>query len=254
MRLRLFLREIYIFLGFSALTAIMTWPWILNLRDAASDRGDSYAHAYWLWWDVHQTFRDPLNLFNATIFFPYKNSLAFSENDFGIAILFAPLYALGLRPLTVHSIATLAAFAFSGYGMFRLARTLTDSKGVAWVAGIVFAFLPYHFQRLPHLVLIFAGWIPLTLEALVLFARQRSWRRAIWLSFAFTMNALTCLTWFILTLLPLVLSAVFLLVWLRLWRDRDFWIRGGVAVVLAALALLPFLLPYYHVRQTHGFV
>ena len=246
-------REVIIFLAFLALTAMMTWPWILHLRDAVSDRGDSYAHAYWLWWDAHQTFHDPLNLFNATIFFPYKNSLAFSENDYGIGLLFSPLHLLGFRPVTVHSIATLTAFAFSGYGMFRLTRTLTGAKGSAWVAGIIFAFLPYRFQRLPHLPLIFAGWIPLTLEALVLFIRQRSWKRAAWLGVTFIMNALTCVTWFILTLVPFGLSAVFLLMWCRVGRDRDFWIRAGLVFVVASLALLCFMFPYYRVHQLHGF-
>ena len=250
---RKFLHETTVFLGFSLLTALMTWPWILHLRDAMSDRGDSYAHAYWLWWDAHQTFHNPLHLFNATIFFPYKYSLAFSENDYGIGLLFSPLYALGFRPVTVHSIATLIAFAFSGYGMFRLTRTLTGSRGAAWVAGIIFAFLPYHFQRLPHLPLIFAGWMPLTLEALVLFARQRCWKRAIWLGLAFTMNALTCMTWFILTLVPFGLSAVFLLMWCRVGRDRHFWIRSGLVFVVASLGLLWFMFPYLRVHEMYGF-
>ncbi|HEX8707273.1 MAG TPA: DUF4214 domain-containing protein [Pyrinomonadaceae bacterium] len=250
---RPFLRELLIFLAFFALTALMTWPWILHLRDAVSDRGDPYSIVYWLWWDYHQTFHDPLNLFQATVFYPYKYTMAFTENDYGVSLLFFPLFALGFRPLTIHSIATLVAFAFSGYGMFRLARTLTGSQGAAWIAGIIFAFLPYHFQRLPHLHLIFAGWIPLLLEALVLFARERRWRRAGWLGVAFTMNALTSITWFILTLLPLGLSAIFLLLWYRPGRDRAFWLRGGLALGAAALVLLFFMLPYYRVHQLYGF-
>src|SRR3954469_6676571 len=158
---RPFCREILIFVAFIVLTAVMTWPWVLNLRDATSDRGDCYVHAYWLWWDYHQTFHDPLHLFDATIFYPYKNTLAFSENDYGVALPFFPLFALGFRPLTVLSVASLAAFAFSGYGLFRMTRTLPGSTGAAWVSGIVFAFLPYHIQRLPHLASISAEWIPL---------------------------------------------------------------------------------------------
>jgi uncharacterized protein DUF4214 len=246
-------REIVIVLGFVALTVIMTWPWILHLRDAMSDRGDTYSHSYWLWWTAHQTFRDPLHLFDSTLFFPYKDSLAFSENDFGIGLVFSPLHALGFRPVTVHSVATLMAFVFSGYGMFRLTRTLTGSNGSAWVAGIVFAFIPYRFQRLPHLAAIFAGWIPLTLEALVLFIRERSWKRAIWLGVAFTMNALTCVLSFILTLIPFALSAAFLLVWCRRVRDRDFWIRAGSVFVVVGLVLLWFLFPYYRVHKLLGF-
>jgi hypothetical protein len=84
-------REVLIFCGFLVLTAAMTWPWALHLRDAVADEGDSYAHAYLLWWDYHQTFHDPAHLFDATIFYPYRNTLAFGENDYGIALLFFPI-------------------------------------------------------------------------------------------------------------------------------------------------------------------
>jgi hypothetical protein len=246
-------RDFGVFLAMSLLTALMTWPWILNIRDALSDRGDSYTHSYWVWWGGYQLFHDPLNLFNSTLFFPYKNTLAFSENDFGIALIFAPLQLLGFRPVTVVSIATLFAYAFSGYAMFRLTRTLTNSSASAWIAGIVFAFLPYHFQRIPHLATISAGWVPLTLEAVVLFARQRTWRRAAWVSVAFTMNALTCLSLFILTLVPFGLSALILVGWYQAWRDRNFWIRGGLLFGIAAVAVTIFLYPYYQVNQMYGF-
>lgn len=247
-------RELAVFLGFLALTAIMTWPWVLHLRDAVSDRGDPYAITYWIWWDYHQTFHDPLNLFQATIFYPYKYTLAFAENAYGVSLLFFPLFALGFRPLTVLSVATLIAFVFSGYGMFRLVRTLTNSVGAAWIAGIVFAFIPYHFQRLPHLNLLFSGWIPLILEALILFARERSWRRGIWLGFTFLMNALACVTWFILTLVPLVLTGVLLVAWWRLPCDRRFWIRAGLPLAIASLLIVNFLFAYYRVNQLYGFV
>lgn len=246
-------REISVFLSFLTLTVLMTWPWALHLHDAVSDRGDPYSIAYWLWWDYHQTFHDPLNLFQATAFYPYKYTMAFTENNYGVSLLFFPLFALGFRPLTVLSIATLIAFVFSGYGMFRLVRTLTDSLGAAWIAGIVFAFVPYHFQRLPHLHLIFTGWIPLLLEALVLYAAQRSWRRAAWLGIAFVMNALTSVTWFILTLVPLTLTGIFLIAWWHLLRDRNFWIRSVVVLGLASSVILCFLFPYYRVHQLYGF-
>lgn len=247
-------REVFIFLVFILLTLLMTWPWALHLRDAIPDPGDPYVHAYFLWWDFQQTFHDPLHLFEATMFYPYHQTLAFSESDYGIALLFFPFFALGLRPLTVYILATLFGFAFTGYGAFRLARTLTLSNGAAWVAGIVFAFVPYRFNQLSHLPIIFTGWVPLLLEALVLFTRERSWKRAGWLGLAFLMNALTCLTWFVLTAIPLALSAIFLMARYRAWRGKAFWLRGGIATGAALLVLFPFLLPYYRVSRAHGFI
>ncbi len=258
LRLRLFtllpwFRECVIFVAFLGLTALMTWPWVTRMRDAAADTGDSYAFAWSLWWNYHQTFNDPLNLFHANIFYPYRYSLAFTEHGYGVALLFFPLFIAGLRPLTVHSVAVFFAFAFSGYGAFRLARTLTSSNGMAWVAGIIFAFVPYHFLLLAALPYLFTGWIPLLLEALVLFARVRSWRRAAWLGVAFLMNGLTCINWFLMTLGPFALSAALLVVRYRLYRERAFWMRGLLALAAASFLLLPFMWPYYMANKLYGF-
>lgn len=254
MKIRRPASEMLIFFAFVALTVLMSWPWVLHLRDAVGDKGDSYLNTWILWWDYHQTFRDPLNLFQANILYPYRYTLAFSEHNYGIALFFFPLYALGLKPLTVHGIATLAGIAFCGYGAFRLARTMTASSAAAWIAGVAFAFVPYRFHNLPHITYLFAGWIPLLLEALLLYVRTPTRRRAAWLGIVFFMNALTCIHWFVLTLIPLGLTVLFL-VWRHgLWRQRSLWIRGLVAVGLATVALLPFLIPYLRVAKLYGLV
>jgi hypothetical protein len=246
-------RELLSFGGFVLLTAVMTWPWVTRLRDACADPGDPYLVSWILWWDFHQTFTSPLHLFDANIFYPLHQTLAFSENDYGISLLFFPLFALGFRPLTINAVATFLGFAFCGYGAFRLTRTLTGSHGAAWIAGTVFAFIPYRFHLLSQLHYVFTGWMPLALEAMVLFARERSPRRAVWLATAFTMNGLSCLSWFVLSLAPLALSLVYLSVRYELLRDRKFWIRGGAAAAGSLVALLPFMLPYLQVSKAFGF-
>jgi len=217
------------------------------------DTGDPYAISYFLWWDFHQTFHAPLHLFEATILYPYHYTLAFGEFDYGVSLLFFPLFVLGFRPVTVFSIAAFLSFPFTGYGTFRLARTLSGSMAIAWIAGIIIAFLPFRFHHLAHLHLIFAGWIPLLFEALVRFGRQRSWRRAAWLGFAFLMNGLTCTSWLILTTIPLGISAALLLSRNNAWRDPRFWVRAAATLCLASLLLLPFLLPLRWVAAEHGF-
>lgn len=247
-------KELSIFFAFGAMTILMTWPWILHIRDAALDTGDTYFSSWLLWWDYHQTFNNPFHLFDANILFPYRYTLAFSEHSYGIALFFFPLYALGLRPLTVNGVATLSGFALCGYGAFRLARTMTGSSGAAWVAGVAFAFVPYRFHHLPHIMYLFAVWIPLLLEALVLYVRVPNRRRAVWLGIAFFMNALTSIHWFLLTSIPLALVALFLVSRGGFWRQRSFWIRASIALGIAFLALLPFLIPYLQVASLYGLV
>jgi hypothetical protein len=231
----------------------MLWPWVLHLNNAVADPGDPYAHAWELWWNYHQTFTDPFNLFQANIFYPAEYTLAFTEHGYGIAILFFPLLAVGLPPLTVHSLATFLGFAFCGYGAFRLARTLTDCTGAAIVAGILYAFVPYRYLELSHLHYIYSGWIPLLLEALILFSRDRTWKRAIWLGVTFLFNGLTAITWLVLTTVPLAFTLVFLVARYRRLHDVQFWIRGFVAMAAATALQLPFLLPYYYLSQIYEF-
>jgi hypothetical protein len=246
-------RELLIVLAFCVLTAVMTWPTVLHMRDAVSGRNDPYLTAYTLWWDYHATFTDPLNLYNANILYPHRYTLAFSEHCYGIALVFFPLFALGLRPLTVHGIAAFLGIALSGYGAFRLARTLTASAGVAWTAGIMFAFMPYRFGMMGQLMYLFSVWVPLLFEALVLFTRERTPRRATWLGVTFFMLGLSTMSWFLLSAIPFTLAAAILLTRHQLWRSREFWLRGAAALGIASLALGPFVLPYFLASRLYGF-
>ena len=247
------LRELLVVLAFCLFTALLTWPYVTRLRDAVVDPGDPYLVTWIMWWDYHQTFRDPLNLFHSNTFFPLRYTLAFSEHCWGLALPFFPLFALGLRPLTVHAVAMFFGFALSGYGAFRLARTLTGSSGVGWVAGIVFAFVPFRFHLMSQLVYLFSPWLPLVFEALVLFVRRRSWGRAAWLGVAFLMTGLTSVSFFAFALVPLAASGAVLLTRYRLWRERELWVRGAAALGVASLLLVPFMLPYYLVSKLYGF-
>jgi hypothetical protein len=149
-------RECLIFLAFFGLTILMTWPWALHLRDAVSDPGDPYLNAWIMWWDYHQTFHDPLNLFRPTSFIltairsPSVSITTASRCRFS---------ALRARSATADDsrIGDTARLRFSGYGAFRLARTLDGSTAAAWITGIAFAFVPYRFAHLSHLNYLFAG-------------------------------------------------------------------------------------------------
>jgi hypothetical protein len=251
-RKRVFGLEVLVCLAFLALTAVMTWPWVLHVRDHCTDTGDPYLVSWTLWWDFHQTFHDPLHLFDGNVSYPMKDSLAFSEHNCGIALPFFPLLALGVRPLTVHGLATLLGFAFSGYGAFRLGRTLTGSTGAAWVTGVAFAFVPYRIGQLPHLPYLFSVWIPILLEALVLFLRERTPKRAAWLGIAFFLNGLSVVHWLILTLIPLLATGLALGFRNDAVRDRAGLKRGALALGIAGFALLPFLLPYQKAAMLYG--
>ncbi|MGE5265516.1 MAG: hypothetical protein ACM3S0_19230, partial [Acidobacteriota bacterium] len=64
---------------FLALTFVMTNPLVLHVASAVEDRQDALLNTWIIAWVGHGLLTDPLHLFNTNIFYPYPNTLAFSE-------------------------------------------------------------------------------------------------------------------------------------------------------------------------------
>src|SRR5437868_2617943 len=111
-RVRLLAVECAVMLAFVLLSVAMTWPLARNLQCAISDPGDPLFTTWVLHWDYTATI-DHRNLFDAPIFGNARYSLAFSEHMYGIALLFFPLFWLGVAPLTIHNVALVLGFATS---------------------------------------------------------------------------------------------------------------------------------------------
>jgi len=231
---------------FLLLAVAMTWPLARNLPTAVSYPGDPFINTWILDWDWHATLHQPLHLFEANAFYPAHDSLAFSENLYGISLLLFPLRALGLGALTAHNLALLLGFAFSGFAAYLLGRMISGSAWAGVAAGIFYAFVPWRFTQLPHVQHVFAGWLPMMLAALLYYARRPAWTRAALFGGAFLMNGLSNVHWFLFGSIAIALSIP-----IAVPRPRD-WMRI-VAAMLVALALLaPFLIPYATVSKLYG--
>jgi hypothetical protein len=149
------------------LTAWMTYPQVLHLRTGlSSEIGDPFFSTWRLAWIAHQLPRNPLQLFDANIFYPERHTLAYSDALLVPSLVAAPLIWMGVPPLLTYNLVFLAAFALSGAAMFLLVRSLTEHDGAAFIAGFVFAFLPFRYMHYAHLELQMMLWMPLCLWAL----------------------------------------------------------------------------------------
>src|SRR3982074_1976947 len=121
------------FLLLTALTAVMTYPQVRRLRDTVHDDGDPLLNAWALAGVAHQLPRAPARLFDANIFYPERNTLAFSEMLLVPGTIAAPLHWLGVGPILLSTLVFLSGFALSGVGVALLVRRLTGSIGAAIV-------------------------------------------------------------------------------------------------------------------------
>lgn len=148
---------------FTLLTAVMTYPQVLHMKDGVHDDGDPYMVTWVLAWVAHQLPRAPAHLFDANIFYPERNTLAFSETLLVPAIIVAPLFWIGVSAIFIYNLVFLSGFALSGVGVALLVRRLTGHSGAAILAGIVFAFPPFRIDHYAHLQLQQTQFIPLAL-------------------------------------------------------------------------------------------
>ena len=205
---------------------------------------DTNLFMWTLAWDAHAIAHSPAALFQANIFFPFANSLAFSENLLGSSIVSAPILWLGGRPALAMNLVALLSIPLSALGAFILARTLGLSGAAATLAGIVFGFAPPRFFRIDQLHLTTVQWIPFCLafaHAYLRSARPRDLRIAI--AF-FTAQALTSGHGAVFLSTAIILLAAYEVVrgapLQIVRRARDFGAIGVLLLVPVILVLLPY--------------
>lgn len=245
-------RELTVLSLFVALSILMTWPLAMHLDRAIRSPDDPFFTTWAMDWDYYATFHRGVHLFDADIVHPAKHALAFSEHMYGVALLFFPLFALGVPPLTIHNIALLLGFAFNGYAAFALCRHLIVRADAALIGGIAYAFIGFRFHHLPHLHFVWTPWLALMLLALLRYARMPSVSRAMWLAVALVMNGLNSLHWLVFGSIAIALTTLIVgAKWDRL-KDARFWIGIALAGFVAAVILWPFIQPYREVASLYG--
>ena len=153
-----------VFLLYTLLSVVFTWPLVSALAELAPAHFDPPFTAWRLGWIAHQL-GHPGHLFDGNIFYPDRRTLAYSDAVLLQGVLGAPLIALGVKPNGIANVLILVALVASAFFAYLLAARLTGHRGAAIVAGLVFAFSSYRRVHLPHLELQWAQWMPLAFWA-----------------------------------------------------------------------------------------
>lgn len=224
------------------LTVAHTWPLATApARLSLNYNGDVMLNEWILAWVQHQLPRDPLQLFNANMFHPAADTLAFSEPLIVPALLGAPARAAGASPVLVHNLLLLAGMTLTFLGGYALVHAWTGDRLAALLGGSAWAFNTQSLTRLEHLQAQHAYGIPLAILAADRLIVTGQLRHALWL--AFWMVAMACTSGYLVVFTTVAL-AVLLVV--RMPRLRVI-ATVALAAVVAGVAILPVYLPYRRV-------
>ena len=239
-----------IVLLFLVLSVVFTRPLLSEGNHAVyKDPYDTTFQAWTLAWDIHALSENPLDLFNANIYYPNPYTLAYSEHQITTAVMAIPLMAVTGNPVQTANYMLIFNLFLCALGAYLLTRRLTGNRTAGVVAGIIFAFAPPRLAHMGHLQLSAACWIPLSLLFLHRYSEEGRTRDAALFALFFLLQTLA--TWYYGVMLAV---AVMIFLAVRLVMNRKgFTIRWtGVFLlsVLAALLLItPFAIPYLKVQK-----
>jgi hypothetical protein len=234
-----------------AVTIVLTWPHVLQPYKVA-DHFDPYFSVWRLGQIAHALTRWPVHLFDGNIFYPAKNTLAYSDAILLEGLIGAPMMWAHISPTLAYNIVLLLGFVGSGVGMFVLARHLTGSTAASLVATTIFTALPYRIEHLMHLELQWAMFIPLSLWAVHRTMESGLWRHGLLVGLFLWLQFLCCVYYGVFLSMTLVLFVPLLLAFKGHVEFRRFAPPLVTGAALAALFTLPYAIPYAAASQTLG--
>lgn len=234
---------------YAIVTIAMATPFVdLQTLDTATFVGDGRLVVWNVAW-VSRAIINGLPLFDANIYFPARDSLAYGEHMTTLGVLAVPIRLVTPNPVLAFSVLWLASFWANAMAAHALAFRLTKRHDAALMAGLTFGWSYFRVLHLAHLQLQWTAWLPLGMLLLERWYRSPSPARLLWAAIASLAQILT--SWYLAVLS--VLLNTFWLAWLATWhRQRPYLPRVlqlAAGAGLGALLVLPFMGPYLRVLR-----
>lgn len=235
----------------------MVWAtsgYVVHGEDGVFDRGDPLLNAWILAWDQHQIRHDPLRLFQANIFHPFADTLAYSEHIVGPALLAAPARLLTSNPIAIQNVSIVTSFVALGVAAFLFFRWVSGNSIAAAFGALAVALAPVRMAELGHVQILHTAGLPVLLYGLWSYLEKPRLGAALLFFAGFLFQALSSFYLASMALLCSLVSlgvAPVLLGWRRVLRSTVLLLPGAA---VTGLLLVPFTAPYWRLRKELGFV
>ena len=240
------LRSDLLVLGiYVVLSLVLTYPLAWRFTTHVAGRYvDTRVFQWNNWWVKHALFGGLDLQYTDYMYYPSGVSLVSHNFNWVSSLVSVPLDLL-FGPTVAYNLTFLLTFLLSTFGMYVLVRHVVQRRDAAFVAGLVFAFSPYHVSGNwdGQMNLANIQWLPLVVLGLLRTLERQRVRDAVLLGVFGALASLDC--WFFVIFLA-IWGALFLvcsLVWERNWWN---WRAVGLlflAALVSGLLVSPFLWP-----------
>ena len=237
--------EILVSATYAVLTFVMALPFSWRPgTTVVADLPDTHLFIWTLAWDTHAFLHQPFHIFDANIYYPFANTLAYSENLIGSALIAAPIIWISGNLVLAMNLTALITCWLCGIGAYLLARKVHISIAGAFICGLIFEFAPPRFFRLGQLHLTAVQWMPFSLAFLHSYLENNRRRDLLIAIGCFSLQALSSGHGAV----YLALAIVALLIWHAVFRTpvafkqrlRDVGAAGAYLLAPAVWVMLPY--------------
>jgi hypothetical protein len=242
------------FVFYVVFAIVMTWPVVTGMtRHLPADLLDPAFVTFLIAWGskhwlelLSGDLSAAVRFWNAPIYYPETLTTGYSEHFALHSLLTLPIYALTHNAILCYNLWFIASYALAGFFMFLLARAMTGHTAASFVAGLAFAFAPYRFAVLPHLQVLSAFWMPLTLLGIHRYFETGRWRSLVLAGAALVAQSLAS-GYYLVFFGPFV--GVFAIVEMAV-RKRLADVRAWIALAVTAVATFAATVPFASVYLT----
>jgi hypothetical protein len=158
--------------AYTLLALAYAWPLIAHFGDQlAGDGFDMYVFQWGNWWTTRALSQGQSPYHTSMIFYPQGVGLYFLSFSWLNTFVWGLLRAI-VGNVAAYNFTIWWSWPLAGFGAYLLAREVTGDRRAAFVAGLVYAFSPYHFAQRNHLNLLSVQWIPFALLFLMRATRR----------------------------------------------------------------------------------
>ncbi len=243
-----------IFLLFLFITIAITYPLIFYLSSYSFGKGDELLITWILNWNIHALLTNPLHIFDANIFYPYIQTLSFSEPFFTSSILALIPTLLLKDPMIAYNINVIFSLTLLGFSTYCLVYYLTKNRASSFISGLLVMFSPFTLGRLFQLQVVSIQWIPLSILFFIKFLKDGKTKDLILVSLFFLLQVGNSFLpgYFLVLCYGVIFGTYF-------FSKRNIlqkFLSGKIIVIIIATTLMAILLglPYFKTSKTFHYV
>ncbi len=244
-------RADFLVLGFFLACSTLFWyplPFFLRTAELGGLPTDPMYNQWILGWGVHALTHYPTKFFEANMFYPFHNTLAWGDTLFSLtlfAVILKPIFGL----IGAYNILLIASSVLSGYFTYLLVKEVTGSRRAGIVGGLIWTITQYRVVEQAHIQMLTTQWIPLMFFFAERLRKGVGKHTIIWFVVATWLMLVTNIYLAIFASLSFVLYAVIMIV-LRSTSLKNI-LKWGLGWLVAGVGAIPIYLPSIMYNLSH---